>query len=191
MKAPGKWLPTGLTLVQLFRKFPDGEAACKCFKAGRWPEGLAGRTAYTMDPMTMHCCRFHPKHKMFSLKAGTVMQSSPLGYQVWAIAIYQMTTSLKSVSSIKLHHDLGITQQLAWFLTYRLREADMTIEGACTVPVDAVDAHFRGKRKNAELTHGLSPRSVVEPRRDATLSQTSTRVRAPLFTWRRGNPRRT
>ena len=29
---------------------------------------------------------------MFSLKTGTLMQSSKLGYQTWAIAIYQATT---------------------------------------------------------------------------------------------------
>ena len=34
------------------------------------------------------------------------MQSSKLGYQTWVIAMYLMTTSLKGVSSMKLHRDL-------------------------------------------------------------------------------------
>lgn len=33
-----------------------------------------------------------------------------LGLQVWAIAIYLMTTGLKGVSSMKLHSDLDITK---------------------------------------------------------------------------------
>ena len=37
------------------------------------------------------------------------MQSSKLGLQEWAIAIYMATTSLKGVLSMKLHRELGIT----------------------------------------------------------------------------------
>ena len=32
------------------------------------------------------------------------------------------TTSLKGVSSMKLHRDLGITQKSAWLMSHRLRE---------------------------------------------------------------------
>ena len=44
--------------------------------------------------------------KWFSVRTGTVLQSSKLGLQVWAIAIYLMSTNLKGVSSMKLHRDL-------------------------------------------------------------------------------------
>ena len=36
--------------------------------------------------------------KRFSVRVGTVMQSSKLGYQTWLLATYLLTTSLKSVS---------------------------------------------------------------------------------------------
>ena len=58
---------------------------------------------------------------MFSLRSGTVMQGSKLGYQVWAIAIYLITTGLKGVASMKLHRDLGITPKSAWHLAHRSR----------------------------------------------------------------------
>ena len=61
-----------------------------------------------------HRCR--DCRKFFSVKIGTVMESSNLGYQVWAIATYLMHTSIKGVSSMKLHRDLGITQKSAWHL---------------------------------------------------------------------------
>ena len=60
---------------------------------------------------------------MFSLKTGTVMRSSKLGYQVWAIAIYQAAVNIKGISSLKLHRDLGITQKSAWHLMHRIRKA--------------------------------------------------------------------
>ena len=39
-----------------------------------------------------------------------------------AIAIYMVTTNLKSVSSMKLHRDLDITQKTAWFMLHRIRQ---------------------------------------------------------------------
>ena len=37
------------------------------------------------------------------------MEESNLGYQAWVIAICLLTTSLKGVSSMKLHRPLGVT----------------------------------------------------------------------------------
>ena len=56
------------------------------------------------------------------MKTDTLMHNSPLSCQTWMIAIYLMTTSIKGVSSMKLHRDLGITQKSAWFLAHRIRE---------------------------------------------------------------------
>ena len=50
------------------------------------------------------------------------MHSSPLGYQVWAVAIYLLVTNLKGVSIMKLHRDLGVTRKTAWHLAHRIRE---------------------------------------------------------------------
>ena len=42
------------------------------------------------------------------------MECSRLGYQIWAIAIFQMKTNIKGISSMKLHRDLDITLKSAW-----------------------------------------------------------------------------
>lgn len=68
-------------------------------------------------------CREKGCRKRFSPRTGTALEGSNLGYQTWAIAIYLMTTSLKGVSSMKLHRDLGISQKAAWFLAHRIRTA--------------------------------------------------------------------
>ena len=60
---------------------------------------------------------------MFSLKIGTLMEGSNLGYRVWGIAIYLISTNLKGVSSMKLHRDLEVTQKTAWHLAHRLRRS--------------------------------------------------------------------
>ena len=59
----------------------------------------------------------------FSVRTGTVMERSKVPLHKWAIAIYQVTTNLKSVSSMKLSRDLDITQKTAWFLLHRIRRA--------------------------------------------------------------------
>ena len=43
--------------------------------------------------------------KRFSLRLGTAMEASKLGYQIWAMTAYLMMTGIKGVSSMKLHQD--------------------------------------------------------------------------------------
>ena len=61
--------------------------------------------------------------QVFSTQTGTVMQSSNLCYQIWAIATYQMTMNLKGVSNMKLSRDLNVAQKNTWHLVYRIRES--------------------------------------------------------------------
>ncbi len=61
--------------------------------------------------------------KYFSARNGTHLQHSRLPLRKWVVAIYLYVTHLKSVSSLKLHRDLKITQKTAWFMLHRLREA--------------------------------------------------------------------
>lgn len=127
-KAPGKAHRTGLTLTGLARLFPSDEAAARWFEAIRWPDGVecahceSGERVSAVPsgkPMPYHCgsCR-----KYFSVKTGTVMHSSNLGLQKWGMAIYLMSTSLKGVSSMKLHRDLGVTQKTAWMMAQKIRQ---------------------------------------------------------------------
>ncbi len=49
------------------------------------------------------------------------MADTKLGYRIWAIAMFVLTTGLKGVSSMKLHRDLGISRKSAWHLVHRIR----------------------------------------------------------------------
>ena len=61
--------------------------------------------------------------RYFSVRTNSVMEDSRIPLKKWAWAVYIFATSLKSVSSMKLHRDLGIAQHSAWFLGHRLRLA--------------------------------------------------------------------
>ena len=83
------------------------------------------------------------------MKTGTVMAGSPLSLRKWAYAIYLDTTSLKGVSSMKLHRDIGVTQKTAWFMQQRIREAFADIGPMVFAgPIEVDEAYFGGRRQN-------------------------------------------
>ena len=92
-------------------------------------------------------CREKGCRKRFSVRTGTVMEASNIGYQSWAIAICLLMTSLKSVSSMKLHRVLGITQKSAWFLAHRLREAWKRADDPFLGPAECDETYIGGVRK--------------------------------------------
>ena len=64
------------------------------------------------------------------------------------IAIYLPSTSLKGVSSLKLHRDLKITQKSAYFPARRLREAWSNNPGGMAGPVEVDETCIGGRRGN-------------------------------------------
>ena len=154
-KAPGNSHRKGLTLKQLFRMFPDDATAERWFAEQRWPAephcpycGSTNVQSGAKHKTMPYRCREKACAKRFSVRTKTPMEASNLGHQTWAVALYQVTTNLKGVSSMKLHRDLGITQRSAWFLAHRLREAWKDDGPQFTGPVEADETYVGGKRKN-------------------------------------------
>ena len=154
-KAPGRSTRKGISMIQATRMFPHDAAAEQWFIRVRWPHGpqcphcgagshrvQSGAKHKTM-PFRCRDCR-----KRFSVRSGTVMQHSNLGYQVWATAIYLFMTSLKSVSSMKLHRDLDIAQNSAWHLSHRIRAALCQEGTGFAGPVEVDETYLGGKRRN-------------------------------------------
>ena len=152
-KAPGKAHREGLTVVQLMDMFPTEEAATEWFESIIWPNGRhcpkcgSERTreaSHKKMPYWCTDCRSY-----FSVKTGTAMQASKVPLRKWAIAIYLCLTSLKSVSSMKLQRDIGVSQPTAWFMLHRIREAWAGEgEGPFDGPVEFDETYMCGKRRN-------------------------------------------
>ncbi len=61
--------------------------------------------------------------KQFTVKVGTVFESSHVPLNIWLQAVALLTSSKKGISSNQLHRTLGVTLKTAWFIGHRIREA--------------------------------------------------------------------
>ncbi len=155
-KAPGKHFREGISLPELFRRFPDDAITEAWFVERRWPNGVTCPHcgSFNVKTGTKHKtmpyrCREKECAKRFSAKTGTVMEGSKLGFQTWMVATYLLSTNLKSVSSMKLHRDLKINQRSAWFLAHRLRMALSENDGnRFSGPVEVDETYFGGRESN-------------------------------------------
>ena len=153
-KAPGKADRDGITLMQLADMFPTEDSAREWFESRIWPDGRhcpeCGNTD-TVDgdggnrmPYRCRDCGAY-----FSVKTGTAMHKSKVPLRQWVFAIYLHLTSLKGVSSMKLHRDIGVSQKTAWYMLQRIRQAwgdNDLAEFAGPVEVD--ETYIGGKEKN-------------------------------------------
>jgi transposase-like protein len=112
------------------------EAAAYRFVEKRvWPEG----------PVCPHCGGFdkigklegkstrvgvykcYQCRKPFTVKVGTIFESSHVKLHLWLQAMFLMASSKKGVSSNQLHRTLGVTLKTAWFMSHRLRLVMATV----------------------------------------------------------------
>ena len=151
--APGKHRREGISLMQLADMFPDEEAARIWFEKLVWPNGrycpCCGGTrtheaSHAKMPYRCTDCRAY-----FSVKTGTLTGGSRVSLRKWAFAIYLEATSLKGVSSMKLHRDIDVTQKTAWFMLHRIREAWAgNVSAPFSGPVEVDETYMGGRRKN-------------------------------------------
>ena len=154
-KALGKHFRSGLSLLEITQMLPDDATAERWFVEKRWPDGPACPCCGSINVQsnakhkTMPFrCRDKTCAKRFSVKTGTIMEGSKLGYQVWVIAMYLVSTSLKGAPLMKLHRDMDITQKSAWHLTHRLRKTMARGVDLFKGPVEVDETSMGGKERN-------------------------------------------
>ena len=186
-KAPGKHFRKGLSLVEVFKMFPDNATAEEWFVAQRWPNGICCPHCGSLNVQTgakhktmPYRCREKECAKRFSPRTKTVLESSNLGFQKWVVGIYLLSTNLKGVSSMKLRRDLSIGQKAAWHMAHRLREGLASKSQLFTGPVEVDETYFGGRRRNmpklkrARLTgRGATGKTAVAGAKDRKANQVS------------------
>src|SRR5690349_7716574 len=113
------------------KHFHEEDEAFAYVEARVWPEG----------PVCPHCggveriskmqgkstrkglYKCYQCRKPFTVRMGTIFESSKVPLTVWLQAMYLIAGSKKGISSHQLARTLGLTVKTAWFLSHRIREA--------------------------------------------------------------------
>lgn len=115
------------------KHFHDERAAYAFVEARLWPNGPTCPHCGNADPnrivkmagkstrIGVHNCR--ECRKPFTVKVGTVFESSHVPLRLWLQAVHLLCSSKKGISSNQLHRILGVTLKTAWFMSHRIREA--------------------------------------------------------------------
>jgi len=111
--------------------FHNEKAAYAYVEARVWPQGpicphcggyerisAMGGKSTRMGAYKCYQCR-----KPFTVKVGTIFESSHVPLRLWLQAMFLIASSKKGISSNQLHRTLGITLKSAWFMSHRIREA--------------------------------------------------------------------
>ena len=118
--------PESISTYDFFQLFPDSQAAIDFLERVRWPDGVtcahcdSDRTT-KLAAYNRHQC--NACRKQFTVRTGTVFESSRIPLHKWLFAMFLLQTARKGISSIQLSKEVGISQPSAWFMLHRLREA--------------------------------------------------------------------
>jgi transposase-like protein len=153
--------------------FSDDAKAREHFEAIRWPVGPVCSHCGTVGQATLVKGKSHRAgmyqcnacRQPFSVTTGTVMESSKIPLNKWALAFHLMAASKKGVSAHQLHRMLGITYKSAWFMAHRIREAmagnDGSPMGEGGGTVEADETYFQTKKGQKKGRGGMNKRAVV------------------------------
>jgi transposase-like protein len=178
--------------------FHNEEAAYAFVEARIWPQGPVCPHCGSCDRIgkmggkstrigTYKCyeCR-----KPFTVKVGTIFESSHIPLRLWLQAIFLISSSKKGISSNQLHRTLGITLKSAWFMSHRIREAmrsgDMSPfgsdGGAVEVDETFIGRDFNKKPKGEKKGRGYDHKNKVLSLVDRTTGQARSVVVGDLKT---------
>ena len=183
---PGKSDREGISAIELADMFPNENAASAWFEAHVWPDGRHCPRCGDLETIEAHgdmpywcpSCR-----RYFSVRIGTALERSKVPLRKWAYAVYLEMTSLKGISSMKLHREIEVTQKTAWFMLHRIRETwGQDHEGLFAGPVEVDETYMGGKeankhsKKKNRLGRGGVGKSVVVGAKDRATNEVRAEV---------------
>jgi transposase-like protein len=119
------------TSVLLAPQFQNESAAFVYVEARLWPEGPvcpfcgSGDRVGRLNGKTTRpgLCKCYGCKKPFTVRMGTIFESSHLALHLWLQIIHLMCASKKGISTRQIQRMLDCSMKTAWFLGHRIREA--------------------------------------------------------------------
>lgn len=168
--------------------FHDEAEAYKKFESIVWPDGPVCPHCGNADAERMYelkgtshriglrkCaeCR-----KQFTVKIGTIFQSSHVPLHKWLQAIFLIASSKKGISANQLHRTLEVTLKTAWFMGHRIREAMRSGDLAPMGGIVEVDETFIGRDYTVKPKHDKKGRGYAHKFKVLSLVERGGRVRS-------------
>ena len=155
-------------------QFKTEEGAFVYVEAHLWPTGPVCHHCGNCDPARirkmqgkttrMGLRKCNECRKPFTVRMGTIFESSHLALNLWLQVIHLMCASKKGVSTRQIQRMFECSMKTAWFLTHRIREAmrsgDLSPFGSDGGVVE-VDETFIGRKKGREVRHGYEHKMKV------------------------------
>ena len=147
----------------LSEKHFHNEAAAYAFVEGLiWPNGPTcphcggveriSKMGGTATRKGLHKC--YQCRKQFTVRQGTIFESSHVPLHIWLQAIFFVAGSKKGVSSNQLHRTLGVTLKTAWFMSHRIREAMRSGALGPMTGIVEVDETYIGRKAGQGIPMG-------------------------------------
>jgi transposase-like protein len=128
--------------------WPKGPVCKHCGETGRIGK-LQGKSTRS-GLYKCYACR-----RPFTVRMGTVLESSHCPLRVWLQVIHLVCSSKKGISTAQVHRLIGGSMTTAWFLTMRVRECMKEVRDLYTEPlggkgltVEVDDTYIGGKAEN-------------------------------------------
>lgn len=139
--------------------WPEGPTCPHCGNVDSGKIGTLKGSATRPGVKKCYACR-----KQFTVKVGTVYESSHVPLHKWLQATFLLTSSKKGFSSHQLHRLLEVTYKTAWFMSHRIREAmrngQLPPMGGVDKIVEA-DETFIGRKAGVPKARGHHHKRVV------------------------------
>ncbi len=151
------------------KHFHDEAAAYKYIEGRIWSKGRACPHCGVVDrsgalkgeSTRTGLYKCYDCRKPFTVKVGTIFESSHIKLHVWLQAIFLISSSKKGMSSNQLARVLGITLKSAWFLSHRIREGmsngALPPMGGAGGIVEADETYYGPKKEKATKTTSGRP----------------------------------
>ncbi len=165
--------------------FHDEAAAFTKLEAILWPNGpvcphCGGKERiYKLEGVRSKPSKINPEgvvrhglkkcghcRKQFTVRVGTVFESSHIPLHKWFQAVHLLCSSKKGISSHQLHRTLEIKYESAWFMSHRLREAMRSgplapMGGAGGSGIVEVDETYYSQRKGRARKRGFGHKMPI------------------------------
>ena len=157
--------------------WPDGPYCPHCGATGEHVRKLNGKTTRK----GLHKC--YACRKPFTVRIGTIFESSHLPLHLWLQVIHLMCASKKGIATRQIQRMLQCSLKTAWFLTHRIREAmkDGSLDplGGEGKAVEVDETYIGGKEKNKHANKKLrAGRGAVGKAAVLSLVERNGRVRS-------------